>query len=83
MTTTVTIEIPLELIELCELDGSKPEEVIQMYINDLCGIAKNFTYNQTDEGKIKAEITHKLALKYYEEAYNLYYFVTDKNLQPD
>jgi len=46
---TITIELPVEFIELCERDQVKPETVLRGFIADLCGIM-NWANNPRADG---------------------------------
>ena len=45
----VTIELPVEFIELCERDRVTPETVLRGFIADLCGIM-NWANNPRADG---------------------------------
>ena len=70
--TTITIELPPEFIELCQLDGVKPETVLRGFIADLCGImnwAKNpradgYSSNGSDERTMARDYYERVGYPY-------------------
>jgi hypothetical protein len=45
----VTLELPAEFLELCEVDGVLPETVLRGFIADLCEI-RNYSNAPREDG---------------------------------
>jgi hypothetical protein len=75
-TVKITIELPQEFIELCHLDGVKPETVLRGFIADLCGImnwaksprADGYSSNGSDERTRAREYYERVGYPYWKGA---------------
>lgn len=62
----ITIELPQEFIELCQLDGVKPETILRGFIADLCGIMNWHNNPRADGYSSNGSDERTLAREYYE-----------------
>ena len=66
MSTTVTLELPPEFLELCEADRTEPETVLRGFIADLCEI-RNYASAPREDGYCSNGSDERmLARQYYE-----------------
>jgi hypothetical protein len=69
----ITIELPIEFIELCEGDGVTPEIVLRGFIADLAGIhnwvanprADGYSSNGSDERSMAQEYYERVGYPYW------------------
>ena len=66
MTTTVTLELPDEFLELCEADQVEPERVLRGFIADLCEIRNWASAPREDGYSSNGSDERMLARQYYE-----------------
>lgn len=63
---TVTLELPAEFLELCEVDGVLPETVLRGFIGDLCEI-RNYSNAPREDGYASnGSDERRLAREYYD-----------------
>ena len=66
MSTTISLELPAEFLELCEGDGVAPETVLRGFIADLCAI-QNYARDPREDGyQSNGSDERMLAQQYYD-----------------
>lgn len=64
--TKLTIDLPIEFIELCEGDGVTPETVLRGFIADLCGLHNYVAAPRQDGYSSNGSDERSMAQDYYE-----------------
>ncbi len=64
--TKLTIDLPIEFIELTEADGVTPEIVLRGFIADLCGIHNYVSAPRQDGYSSNGSDERAMAQDYYE-----------------
>ncbi len=61
----ITLELPIEFIELCEADGVAPQTVLRGFISDLAGIMNWAANPRTDGYSSNGSDERSMAMDYY------------------
>lgn len=64
--TKLTLELPIEFIELCEADGVEPAIVLRGFIADLAGIVSWQSAPRTDRYNSNGSDERGMAQDYYD-----------------
>lgn len=66
MSKTITLKLPQEFLDLCKEDRVDPEQVLQGFIADLCGIISLQSNPRTDGYSSNGSDERLMAREYYE-----------------